>query len=203
MAALIIVAIFSGGSNSPSDNAPVSQVVTYYTAHATGQKASAIVGAFGMVFLVFFAVALAGRVRASGAARWLAYGVVGGAVAATIGFLSLLAFGFILADDIKFLSPDSVQTLNVLDNDFFLPAVAGFIVYGVVTGLAVAVSRTPARWMGWVMFAFGILCAVPPISWFAFLAMFLWSLVAGIMLAVRNPAAQVPAKEPDATLAAA
>jgi hypothetical protein len=94
--------------------------------------------------------------RASGAAGWLANGVIGGAVAAMVGFLSLLAFGFILADDINFLSPGSVQTLNVLDNDFFVPAVAGFVVFGVVTGLAVVVSKAPARWMGWVLFAFGV-----------------------------------------------
>ncbi len=198
-AALILAALFAAGSNSPNDKAPVAQVVKYYSAHATGQKVSALVGGLAFVFLVFFAVALAGRVRASGAARWLANGVVGGAAAAMIGFLSMLAFGFILAGDIKVLSPGSVQTLNVLDNDFFLPAVAGFVVFGVVAGLAVAVSKAPARWMGWVLFALGIICAVPPLSWFAFLAMFLWSLVAGIWLAVRKPA-RVPASEPEATL---
>jgi hypothetical protein len=177
-------------------------VVKFYTVHAAGQKVSALMGAFAMVFFVFFAVALAGRVRASGAAGWLATGVVGGAVAAMAGLLSLLAFGFILADDIKFLSPGSVQTLNVLDNNFFLPAVAGFVVFGVVAGLAVAVSKAPVRWMGWVLFALGIICAVPPISWFAFLAMLLWSLVAGIWLAVQKPP-RVPASEPEVALTAA
>lgn len=198
-AALIVVALLSGNGNSPNDNAPVAQVVRYYTMHATGQKVSALAGSLGFVFFLFFAVALAGRVRASGAAGWLASGVVGGAVAAMVGFLSLLAFGFILADDIKFLSPGSVQTLNVLENDFFVPVVAGFVAFGVLAGLAVAVGKAPARWMGWVLFAFGVAAVVPPISWFAFLAMFLWSLVAGIWLAARKPA-QVPVSEPDVSL---
>jgi hypothetical protein len=200
--ALVLVAISSGGSNSPNDNAPAAQVVRYYTAHAAGQKVSAVAGSLGLVFFVFFAAALAGRVRAGGAPQWLASGVVGGAVAAMVGFVSLLTFQFILAEDVKFLSPGSVQTLNVLDNDFFLPVIVGFVVFGVMAGLAVAVSKAPARWMGWVLFALGILCAVPPLSWFAFLATFLWSLVAGIWLTAQKPA-QVPSSEPDVTLTAA
>jgi hypothetical protein len=201
-AALIVVAFFSGGSNSPNNNAPVSQVVSFYTAHATGQKVSALMGACGMVFFVFFALALSGRVRARGVAGWLANGVAAGAVAAMVGFVPLLTFGFILGNDIKFLQPATTQALNVLDNDYFLPVVAGFVVFGIVTGLAVAVSRAPARWMGWVLFALGVASGVPPISFWAFLLMFAWALVAGIWLTLRKPA-PVRTSEPDASLAAA
>ena len=69
----------------------------------------------------------------------------------------------------------------------FLPAVAGVIVFGVVTGLAVAVSKAPARWMGWVLFVLGVAAAVvPPLSFWAFLAMVLWALAAGIWLTAQN-----------------
>lgn len=207
-AALIVVAFFTGGGNSPNDNASVAQVVKFYTAHATGQKVSAVAGALGLVFLVFFAVALAGRVRASradgarGAGTWLANGAIGGAVLVAVGYLSLLAFSFILGNDIKFLQPSAAQTLNVLSNDFFLPAVAGVVVFGILGGLAVAVSKAPVRWMGWVLFALGVLGAIPPVSWWAFLATFLWVLAAGIWLAVQRPAT-APARERDVSLAAA
>lgn len=199
MAALIIAAFSAGGGNSPSDNAPVSQVVTFYSAHATGQKVSAVLGTLGMVFFVFFAVALAGRVRAAGSPGWLANSVVAGAVAAAIGFLSVMTFQFVLANDIKFLSPGAAQAINVLGNDFFLPVVAGFVIFGIVAGLAVVISKTPARWMGWLLFGLGVVCAVPPLSWFLLLAMLLWSLVAGIWLGLQRPA-PVPASEPDVTL---
>jgi hypothetical protein len=201
-AALIVVALFSGGNDSPSDNASAAQVFKFYTAHATGQKVSSVTGALGLVFLVFFAVALARRVRAGGAGGWLGSGAIGGAVLAVAGFLPVMAFSFILASDVKFLQPAAAQALNVLQNDFFLPAVAGFVVFGIVGGLAAAVSKAPARWMGWVLFAIGIAAAVPPVSWFALLATFLWVLVAGIWLAVQRPA-PVPARERDVSLAAA
>ncbi len=180
----------------------MARVVKYYTAHASAMKVSALTGTLGLVFLVFFAVALSGRVRAGGAAGWLANGVAGGAVLAAAGLLPLIALSFALGDDITFLQPAATQALNVLQNDLFLPADAGFAVFGIVGGLAVAVSKVPARWMGWVLFALGLLSAVPPVSFQAFLVIFLWALVAGIWLAVQRPT-PTPARERDANLAGA
>jgi hypothetical protein len=196
---LIAVSIFSG-SNTPNNNAPAGQVARFYLQHATGQKVSAIAGILGVAFLVLFATAMAGRVRAGQGSRWLANGAIGGAAFAAAAFAPLIAFSWILASDIKFLTPSTVQTLNVLQNDLFLPAVAGFFVFGVVAGLAAVVSKAPARWMGWVLFVFGIGAAVPPVSWFALLGTFLWVLVAGIWLAVQGTP-QVRQSQPDVSLA--
>jgi hypothetical protein len=198
-AVLLVIAFSSGGNNTPDDSASAAAVVRYYTQHSTGQQVSAITGALAFVFLVFFVIALSSRLRAGGASGWLSSGAVTGAALAMVGFLPFLTFQFILANAIKHLQPATAQTLNVLDNDYFLPAVAGFVVLGVVAGLAVVVSRAPARWMGWVLFAFGIAAAVPPISWFAFLAMFAWALVAGVWLAVRERT-PVQASQPEPSL---
>jgi hypothetical protein len=187
-AALLITAFVSGNGNTPNNNASTRQIVQFYTAHATGQKVSAVTGALAVVFLVLFALALSGRVRASGGAGWLANSVTAGSVLLAAGFLPFFAFSFILGNDIKFLLPGSAQTLNVLQNDYFLPAVAGVVVFGVVTGLAVAVSKAPARWMGWVLFALGIAALVAPLAFWAFLLMVVWALAAGIWLTVRQPA---------------
>jgi len=197
---LVAVSIFSG-SNTPDNNARPAQVVRFYLQHATGQKVSALAGILGMAFLVMFAVALAGRVRA-GHARggWLGNGAIGGAAFAAAAFALVIAFSWVLASDIKFLTAPAVQTLNVLQNDLFLPALAGFFVFGVVGGLAAAVSRAPARWMGWVLFVFGIGAVVPPVSWFAILGTFLWVLVAGVWLAVQGTP-QVRQAEPEVSLA--
>jgi len=197
---LIAVSIFSG-SNTPNNNAPAGQVARFYLQHATGQKASAIAGILGMAFLVLFAVAMAGRVRAGHAGGgWLANGAIGGAAFAAATFAPVIAFSWILASDIKFLTASTVQTLNVLQNDLFLPAIAGFFVFGVVGGLAAVVSKATVRWMGWVLFVFGIGAAVPPLSWFALLGIFLWVLVAGVWLAVQGTP-RVRQSEPEVSLA--
>jgi len=196
---LIAVSIFSG-SNTPDNNAAPAQVARFYLQHATGQKVAAIAGILGLAFLVLFAVAMAGRVRAVGGSGWLASGAIGGAAFAAAAFAPVLAFSWVLASDIKFLTPSAVQTLNVLQNDLFLPALAGFFVFGVVGGLAAVVSKAPARWMGWVLFVFGIGAVVPPVSWFAILGTFLWVLVAGVWLAVQGTP-QVRQPEPEVSLA--
>ena len=201
-AALIIAAFVSGNGNSPNNNASARQIVQFYTAHATGQKVSAVTGALALVFLVLFALALSGRVRASGGAGWLANGVTAGSVLLAAGFLPFFAFSFILGNDIKFLLPGSVQTLNVLQNDYFLPAVAGMGVFDVVTGLAVAVSKAPARWMGWVLVALGIAALVPPLTFWAFLLTLAWALAAGIWLTGQR-AAPARSRQPEESLTAA
>ena len=94
-----------------------------------------------------------------------------------------------LATDTKDLTSTSAQTLILLENDFFLPAVLGFALFGVLGGLAVVAGRILPAWMGWVLFVIGIAALVPPISWFAMLATALWVLIAGIWMVVQGPPA--------------
>jgi hypothetical protein len=208
---LVAVAVLANGS-TPGDSATAGQVFGFYLHNAAIQQAVAICGTLGMAFFVLFAVSLAGRVRArkaggaegaGGAGRaggWLAYGTTAAAVFAAAGVVSLLAFTWILASDIRFLSPSTAQTLNVLANDFFLPSVAGFFVFGVVGGLASTVSRVPVRWMGPVLVVFGIAAAVPPVTFFAILATFLWVAASGCWLVAQGPP-DVAGREPDVRLA--
>jgi hypothetical protein len=214
---LLATAILSNG-DTPGDNARASQVFSFYLPNAAIQQAVAICGTLGMAFFVLFAVSLADRMRAGGAraARspdeaggsgganraggWLAYGTTATAVFAAAGAVSLLAFIWILASDIRFLAPSTAQMVNVLANDFFLPSVAGFFAFGVVAGLASTVSQVPVRWMGPVLIVFGIAAAVPPVTFFAVLAIFLWVLTCGIYLVAQGPP-DVTEREPDIRLA--
>ena len=82
----------------------------------------------------------------------------------------------------------------MLQNDFFLPAVLGFALFGILGGLTVVAGRILPLWMGWVLFAAGVVALVPPIAWFAMLAMELWVLVAGIWLVVQGPPAVAQAE---------
>ena len=110
-------------------------------------------------------------------------------VLAAIGLTCLIGFDFVLATNTKNLTPASAQTLILLDNSFFLPAVLGFALFGILAGLAVVTGRILPAWMGWVLFAIGIAALIPPISWFAMLATALWVLVASIWMAVQGPPA--------------
>jgi hypothetical protein len=75
----------------------------------------------------------------------------------------------------------------LLENDFFLPILVGFALFGMLTGLAVVVGRILPKWMGWVMFVFGLACLAGPVGFFGLLATLLWVLVAGIWMVKQGP----------------
>jgi len=187
LSALLVVVSFVTGNSTPDDNASGQHVIQWYTTHHNQRIVGDLLVGLAMFFLVVFAATLARHVRRGD--RWIATGALGGAVATAIGFTCILSFDFVLAMDTKDLTASSAQTLNLLENDFFLPLVLGFALFAVLGGLAVVTGRILPVWMGWVLFAIGIAALVPPISWFAFLGTMLWVLIASIWMVVQGPPA--------------
>jgi hypothetical protein len=187
LSALLIVVSFMTGNSTPDDNKSGQYVIQWYTTHHNRQMLSDLLVGLAMFFLVVFATTLARHVRRGD--RWIAAGALGGSVCAAIGLTAIVGFEVVLVTDTKNLTPASAQTLNLLQNDFFLPVVLGFALFGVLGGLAVVTGRILPAWMGWVLFAIGIAALVPPISWFALLATMLWVLIASIWMVVQGPPA--------------
>jgi hypothetical protein len=181
---LVAISIFTTPS-TPGDNATGAQVIAWYNSHHGSDFARDLISALAVLFLVLFAVTLARQVRTGD--RWLAHGALAGAVFGGVGLLTSSGFDAILAQDHNHLTAASAQTLNLLENDFFLPILIGFALFGILAGLAVVVGRILPKWMGWVMFAFGLACLAGPIGWFGTLATVLWVLVAGIWLVKQGP----------------
>jgi len=190
LAGVLVAIAFFTGPNSPGDNATGSQVIAWYGSHHTSEFVGDVLGGLAVLFLVLFAVALTRQVRTGD--RWLAHGALAGSVFGGVGFLTSIGFQAVLAQDHNHLTIASAQTLNLLENDFFLPILVGFALLGILTGLAVVVGRILPKWTGWVMFAFGLACLAGPIGWFAILATMLWVLVAGIWMVKQGP----PVPEP-------
>src|SRR5579864_3335152 len=179
-----VVSFIAVGGNTPDSDQSGAQVISWYTAHRDSQILSSLFIGLAMVFLVAFAVALAGRVRRG--ERWVAVGLVAGAVCLGVGLTSTLGFNMVLALDTSHLTTASAQTLNLLQNDFFLPIALGVILFGILGGLAMVAGRMLPPAMGWVLLAVGIVALVPPISWFCLLGTMLWVLIASIWLTVQK-----------------
>jgi len=185
LAGVLVAIAFFASPNSPGDNATGAQVITWYGSHHTADFVFDLIGGLAVLFLVLFAVALARQVRTGD--RWLAHGALAGAVFGGVGFLTSIGFDTVLAQDHNHLTTASAQTLNLLENDFFLPILVGFALFGILTGLAVVAGRILPKWMGWVMFVFGLACLAGPIGFFGTLATILWVLVAGIWMVKQGP----------------
>src|SRR5580693_1603077 len=185
LAAVLVAVAFFAHPSTPGDKATGAQVIAWYNSHHTSDFAFDLIGGLAVLFLVLFAVAVARQVRTGD--RWLAHGALAGAVFGGVGFLTSVGFDTVLAQDHNHLTAASAQTLNLLENDFFLPILVGFALFGILTGLAVVVGRILPKWMGWVMFAFGLVCLAGPIGFFGILATMLWVLVAGIWMVKQGP----------------
>jgi hypothetical protein len=182
--ALVAIAFFAS-PNSPGDNATGAQVIAWYSSHHTADFVFDILAGVAVLFLVLFAVALLQQVRTGD--RWLAHGALVAAAFGGVGLLTSIGFDAVLAQDHNHLTIASAQTLSLLENDFFLPILVGFALFGILTGLAVVVGRILPTWMGWVMFVFGLACLAGPIGFFGILATMLWVLVAGIWMIKQGP----------------
>ena len=187
LSGIIFIVSFITGPSTPNSSQTGAQVISWYTAHHTGRILSDLLAALAMALLVVFAVALAGRVRRG--EKWVAVGPVAGALGLGVGLAVALGFDLLLALDTKYLNDSSAQALNLLQNDFFLPIALGVVLFGILGGLSVVAGRILPVAMGWVLFAVGVVALVPPLSWFALLAVMLWVLIAGIWMTVRKPAA--------------
>jgi hypothetical protein len=187
LSGLLVVVSLATGSNTPDSNQAGAQVIGWYTANHNQRIVSDLLAGLAMLFLIAFAAVLARYVRRG--ERWIAGGALAGAVCAAIGLTSTLGFDLVLATDTKNLTPGSAQTLNLLQNEFFLPLVLGIALFAILGGLAVVAGRILPAWMGWVLFAVGIAALIPPVSWFALLATLLWVLAAGIWLTLQGPPA--------------
>ncbi|HXZ76873.1 MAG TPA: hypothetical protein VEH31_39205 [Streptosporangiaceae bacterium] len=181
---LVAIAVFAG-PNTPGSDATGAQVIAWYGSHHRSDFVFDLVGGLAVLFFVLFAVALARQVRTGD--RWLAHGALAGAVFGGVGFLTSVGFDAVLAQDHNHLTTASAQTLNLLSNDFFLPILVGFALFGILTGLAVVVGRILPKWMGWAMFVFGVATLAGPIGFFVLLATMLWVLVAGIWMVKQGP----------------
>ncbi len=187
LSAVAFVASFITGSSTPDSDQTGAQVISWYTAHHTSQILSNLFAALAMALLVAFAVTLAGRVRRG--ERWVAVGLVAGAVCLAVGLTATLGFNLVLALDTSHLTTASAQTPNLLQNEFILPLLVGVVLFGILGGLAMVAGRMLPAAMGWVLFAVGVAALVPPIAWFCLLGTMLWVLIASIWLTVQKPPA--------------
>jgi hypothetical protein len=185
LAGVLVALAFFASPSSPGDNATGAQVITWYGSHHASDFAFDLVGGVAVLFLVLFAVGLARQVRTGD--RWLAHGALAAAVFGGVGLLTSIGFDTVLAQDHAHLTTASAQTLGLLENDFFLPILVGFALFGILTGLAVVAGRILPKWMGWVMFAFGVACLAGPAGFFGVLATMLWVLVAGTWMVRQGP----------------
>jgi hypothetical protein len=198
VAVLIVGFVMAGEPPNADDD--VQSIVDHYADNKTSiQIGSALQVAAGALLVFFFGYlrkVLRPREGEGGVLSLLAVvgaGIfaVGAAIDATIQFAISEA-----AEDIE---PASVQALQALWDNDFLPLALGGQVMWVAVGLTIALHGALPKWLGWVAVALGVLM-LTPIGFFALPLGALWIVGVSILLALR---ARVAPSAPAPTNAAA
>ncbi|MEU6349499.1 hypothetical protein ABZ896_09250 [Streptomyces sp. NPDC047072] len=190
VAVVLTVAGFLLFGDTPAYDAPGREVRSYYDDHRAQLGVSLYLLVLASVLFVFFAAYLARRIRrVPPAGEWLHRVVLAGGVLIAAGFLVGAALTLALLDlaDKSSATGAALQALNAINEDFFIPFVAGMGVMLLATGLATvraAASPLP-RWLSWSAVVLGVLVFIPWVGFFAFILAGVWVAVVSVLLARR------------------
>jgi hypothetical protein len=195
---VLVIVGFLIGDEPPDANDPVQEIVDFYVDNKDSIEVGAFLVSLGVVFLIFFANYLRSLFRETAASATILVGASIFAVGAALDTTILVATAE-SADDIE---PTSVQTLQALWDNDFIPIAVGLAVF--LLSLAISILRTAVlpRWLGWVVLVLALL-ALTPAGFFAFPLGGLLVLVLSVWLTLRarRAAAQPPAAPPPAPAA--
>jgi hypothetical protein len=194
IAVAIIIAVFAIGGSTPEPDDRAGKVWDFYSKHHDKHMALGFILAIAIPFLIFFVSSLRSDLRKAGGTGQLANAAFGGGVLAAAGFGILATVHVALADAAEQLATQgTVQTLNVLDGNDFIPAAAGVGVLVLAAGASAVRHGGLPRWLGWVGIVFGI-ATFTPAGFIAFLASGVWIIVASVLLTLaRHSAPGAPA----------
>jgi hypothetical protein len=179
---IVVVAIVTGGGETPDANARPARVIAYYGTHRAEVETSAILFALAFLVLLLFAGVLRSYLRRTPAAEGLGSLTLAGAVLMAAGALIGTGVEYGLAHQLSHLGPEVAQTLNFLDNELFLPVLAGAFVFGISSGLAILRGAALPKWLGWVAVVLGVIALIPPTGFFALLGFVIWTVIASILM---------------------
>jgi hypothetical protein len=100
----------------------------------------------------------------------------GGAIDGTISFALAEA-----ADDVP---PESVQALQALWDNDFLPLAVGALLLLLASGLAIARHGVLPKWLGWIAILLAVL-SITPLGFIGFMGGALWIAIVSVLLALR------------------
>jgi hypothetical protein len=184
-AVAFLIGAFAIGGDTPDTDAPINEVVSFYTEHDSDQQWGAFLLSLGALFFVFFSTNVAGMLRRAqgetGGSSALSFA---GGILFAVGVLIFAGLAFTLGDAADDIEPSAVQALHVMSNDMFFPVAVGTATFLIGTGIAVVKTGALPAWLGWVAIVLGVV-AVTPAGFFAFMALGIWTLIVSVMLSMR------------------
>src|SRR4051794_35280441 len=176
---VIMVVGFLLTGDTPGADSSTAEILDHYKDHGP-----IFAGIFALLLAAVAFLFFAGVLRrhfAEVGPEWLAAVVFGGAVVFAAGLGIFLSSQVALVDAAEH-KHEALQTLNILDNNNFGPAVVGLAIVYLASAWHVLASRSLPVWIGWLALLLGIVSVAGPLGFVAFLAFPIWVFIASIAL---------------------
>lgn len=185
---VLFIAAFTIGGETPDVGDSAEQVRDFWLNNDTETIWASALLLWGSVLAIWFGASLQTALRrAEGEPGRLSGLVFAGWIVFAVGAMAFAGFGFTVGDaaDESAVSDDVIQTLSILNSDFFTILSGGLAVAMLATGAAVLRHGGLPRWLGYLALLLGI-TAVTPIGFFSFLLAGIWVLVVSVLLYQQN-----------------
>ena len=191
-----IIAIAIGGE-PPDAGDGADEIVSHYLDNKDSIEISSVLAAPAGLLLILFSAALSRTLRLADELSILPPVIIVGASVMAIGIAIDATIAFSIAEAVDDIEPASVQTLQALWDNDFIPIAMGVITFLFAAGLAIVRTGALPKWLGWVAIVLAVL-GFTPLGFAAFLGGAVWILVVSIMLTLRARAGVPPAAAPPA-----
>lgn len=179
--ALLFVTLFALGGESLGRDLTGAQILDQYDA----SKNLVLVGAFGSVVvaavLVFYGAMLKAGLNANGR-HWAADVAFGGTVAMGITLVGFAVTTLAMRDAVATGNADVAQTVNILDNTNFVPAMLGLVCTMAGAGVAAWVTGALPRWLSAVSIVLGLMAPLGPGGFLPFVLYPVWLIVVAALI---------------------
>src|SRR5689334_21846545 len=157
------IAVFIVAGSSPDSHDSAAKVTLFYAKHHDKFNAVGFLIAIPAAFLALFTGALRQRLRRTdgGSIAATTAAVAGGTISAG-GIMLFGTMQIALSDGSGHVSAASMQTLNVIANNSFVPWIGGFGVLLLATGIATLQTGALPRAIGYIAIVLGVLVFTPP-----------------------------------------
>lgn len=190
---VLIVSFIVVGEPTGADH-PADEIARWYADHKSSAEIGAFLGVVAGALLIFFGGYLRKvLVAAGGEGSMLPALVLVGLSIVAIGGAVDNSILFATAEGAQDIPATSVQTLQAIWDNDFLPMTLGVMVFLWSVGISVIRTGALPNWMGWVAVVLGVVSFAGPASFIAVLGAALWIIVASILLSVRARSAPATA----------
>jgi hypothetical protein len=182
---LLVVSFLVAGEPKDATHPP-NEVAQWYIDNKDSAQIGAFIGTVAAALLIFFGAYLRKVLAAAeGEPSMLPILVVIGLSIVAVGGAIDNMLLFATAERADDIPATSVQTIQAIWDNDFLPLFLGVLVFNWAVGISVLRSGALPKWMGWAAIVFGVISLAGPLGFAGTIGAALWILVASIMLSLR------------------